>query len=214
MSALTVSLANIKGGVGKSTCAVHYAEWLRMKNFRTMLVDSDKQGSAASWAVWRITEAEKQAPEISRLYDKDLFVQIPALRDRYDRIVIDTRGADGAGMRAALVVSNMAIVPVRDSDFDSAALDDLLVLVSEARSINPNLRAFSFLSQIDSRRAYPTELEKYLTEIGLPPLKAVIRHRAAYARAGRGLSVFELGDTRASAEMHQLCEEIDNELQR
>jgi len=212
MTALTVALANVKGGVGKSTCAIHYAEWLRINNYRVMLIDSDKQGSAASWAVWRITEAEKPAPEICRLYDKDLFVQAPAFRDRYDRIVIDTRGSDGAGTRAALVVSQLAIVPVRDSDFDSAALDDLMTLIDEARSLNPNLRAFSYLSQIDSRRAYPAELEKYMTDVGLPPLKTVIRHRAAYARAVRGLSVFELNDEKANLEMTNLCKEIDDEL--
>lgn len=214
MNSSVVVLANVKGGVGKSTCAVHFAEWLRMRSHRVMLVDSDKQGSAASWAVWRITEAQQPAPEISRLYDKELLVQIPSLRQRYERIVIDTRGSDGAGTRAAMVLAQLVIVPVRDSDFDAAALDDLMGIIDEARAINPNLRAFSYLSQIDSRRVFPADLLAYMSEIGLPPLKTVIRHRAAFAKAGRGLSVFETGDAKAAEEMNNLCQEIEDELSK
>lgn len=212
MASSVVALANVKGGVGKSTCAVHLAEWMRHRGKQVILVDSDKQGSAAAWAVWRMTEAEKPAPQITRLYEKELLVQIPSLRERYERIVIDTRGSDGTGTRAALVVAQVVVVPVRDSDFDAAALDDLMALIGEARAINPDLRAFAYLSQIDSRRAFPAELLAYMEEVGLVPLKTVIRHRAAFSKAGRGLSVFEIGDQKASEEMDALCQEIENEL--
>lgn len=212
MSALTVAFANVKGGVGKSTTAVHYAEWIRSKGNRVMLIDSDKQGSAASWAVWRQTETDNPAPEISRLYSKDLLVQVPALREHYDRIVIDTRGADGASIRAAMVVSQIVIIPVRDSDFDAAALTDVAELISEARAVNPNLRAFSFLSQFDARRSFPHEQAKYMIELGMPPLESVLHFRAVFARVSRGRTVFELGDESARVEMTNLCKEIEDEL--
>lgn len=214
MSALTVAFANVKGGVGKSTTAVHYAEWIRAKGNRVMLVDSDKQGSAASWAVWRQAETDMPAPEISRLYAKDLLVQVPALREHYDRIVIDTRGADGASIRAAMVVSQIVVIPVRDSDFDAAALSDVAELIAEARSVNPDLRAYSFLSQFDTRRSYPHEQAEFMSELGMPPLESILHFRAVFARVSRGRTVFELGDDNARIEMTNLCKEIENELQK
>lgn len=210
MSAITIALANSKGGAGKSTTAVHLAEWMRQHGHRVMLVDSDKQGSAASWVVWRLTEEQKEAPELTRLYDKDLFAQVPALKRQYDRIIIDTRGADSAGARAALLVADMAVVPVRDSDFDSAAIDDLLGMVEEVRTVNDALKVRSFLSQIDARRSFPVEVRDQLAEVGFSPMETVVHFRAAFSKALRGSTVFELSDKRAKDEMLKLCMEIEN----
>lgn len=210
MTAKTVALANTKGGVGKSTTAVHFAEWLRQQGHRVMLVDSDKQGSAASWVVWRLTEVGVEAPEITRLYDKDLFAQVPALKKQYDYIIIDTRGADSGGARAALIVADMAVMPVRDSDFDSAAVDDLRDIVDEIRTVNPALQVRSFLCQIDSRRAFPDSVRQQLLDVGFEPMNAVVHFRAAFSKALRGRTVFELSDKKASEEMLALCMEIKN----
>lgn len=44
--AYTVVFTNLKGGCGKSTSAVHFAQYSALQGYRTLLIDTDPQGSA------------------------------------------------------------------------------------------------------------------------------------------------------------------------
>lgn len=46
---MVIVLANSKGGVGKSTLAVHLAVWLYDRGHRVALVDADVQSSSSVW---------------------------------------------------------------------------------------------------------------------------------------------------------------------
>ena len=70
-------MVNSKGGVGKTTTAVHLAAMLSRQG-NTLLIDGDHQASAASWAAWR---REKN-------YNPDLKVNI--LLTRIDARTKDT----------------------------------------------------------------------------------------------------------------------------
>lgn len=43
-----LSVQNFKGGVGKTSIAVHLAQWLAIQGFRTLLIDLDSQASATT----------------------------------------------------------------------------------------------------------------------------------------------------------------------
>lgn len=207
----TISFANLKGGVGKSTGAVHFATYLA-EDGSVLLIDSDKQGSAASWAVWR-ADAGKPVPRVVRLYDKELLVQGRPMAAEHAWTVIDTRGSDSASTRAALVMSDLALVPVRDSEFDSAAIDDLLAVLSEASALNPGLKVMAYLSQVDKRAKFPKEHIEFLQQRGIQCCETFVSFRRAYNRSTDGKLVDELGDETAQTEMRALLNEVKAALQ-
>jgi chromosome partitioning protein len=51
------SFLNQKGGVGKTTLAVHVADAFVRQGKRTLLIDADPQGSALDWAASREAES-------------------------------------------------------------------------------------------------------------------------------------------------------------
>ena len=46
---MILAVANSKGGVGKSTLAVHLAAWLARQGHRVILADCDTQQSSSQW---------------------------------------------------------------------------------------------------------------------------------------------------------------------
>jgi chromosome partitioning protein len=83
-----IALTNPKGGVGKSTVAVHLAAWCYREGRRTVLVDADAQGASS---LWLQEEAEPAIP-ISRLQPPDeILDQVPRLSSKFDVLERGTR---------------------------------------------------------------------------------------------------------------------------
>src|SRR5437588_208927 len=82
---MIVTLASVKGGVGKSTCAIHIAAYLRFLS-STLLVDSDRIRSCVAW--------NKRGKLPFPVVDENH--QAKAMRDtRYEYVVFDTASAQG-----------------------------------------------------------------------------------------------------------------------
>src|SRR5580698_1287900 len=104
---MIIAIANSKGGVGKSTLAVHLAAWLHDQGHRVTLADCDTQQSSSEW----IREA---VPEIKavRLDNPDVILsELPALYSEADYVVADGPGSQSETSRALLLRADLAIVP-------------------------------------------------------------------------------------------------------
>ena len=117
---------NTKGGVGKTTTAVHLAVLLS-KDSRTLLIDGDPQASAASWAAWRREKPEYQvSPTTTCLAGKAILHEGKPLAEGYAHTVVDAGGRDSAGLRSALLLAQRAIIPIGASQLDAAAMTDVM----------------------------------------------------------------------------------------
>ena len=204
-----IAVVNTKGGVGKTTVATHLAGMLA-QGAPTLLIDGDPQASAASWAAWRREANREPSPTTTCLLGKAVFDEGKNLGKGFAHTVIDAGGRDSAGLRAALLLAERAVVPVGASNLDAAAMTDLLEIVELAKDFNAGLDVQVLMMRIDPRTRDTGEMLEYLRENELRVLNARICERVAYRRAiGEGATVAEIGkDAQAIAEMQALFEEI------
>ncbi len=203
------AVVNSKGGVGKTTTAVHLAAMLA-RDSRTLLIDGDPQASAASWASWRRDTEYSPSPTTTCLLGKAILTEGKALSEGFDNVVVDAGGRDSVGLRSALLLAEKAIIPIGASNLDAAAITDLLTIVELARDYNENLDVHVLLTRIDPRTKDAAEMLDFLTEQKLSVLHTKVCERVAFRRAiGEGAIVQELGrDQAAIAEIEAFYSEV------
>jgi chromosome partitioning protein len=203
------AVVNTKGGVGKTTTAVHLATMLARTD-RTLLIDGDPQASAASWAAWRRDAQREPSPTTTCLAGKAILSEGKTLSEGFVHTVVDAGGRDSVGLRSALLLARQAIVPVGASNLDAAAMTDLLEVIDMAKDYNSELQVRIFLTRIDSRTKDAAEMLAFLHEQKLPVSSSRACERVAYRRAiGEGAIVQELGkDPSSSQEMEAFLAEV------
>src|ERR1700722_1518744 len=108
-----IGLLSRKGGVGKTTLAVHLAVLAQQVGQRTLLIDLDPQRSAAAW--WRAREAE--TPALVETEPAKLRGILDAARaDGVDLVVVDTPPSVEADVAHVAGVADLVLIPTRAGD--------------------------------------------------------------------------------------------------
>src|SRR3954454_13718178 len=174
----TLGVLSRKGGVGKTTLALHMAVLAQAAGRRTLLVDLDPQRSAATW--WRAREAdtpllaESDAEKLRGLLDA-------AQSDGIDLVVVDTRPSAEADAVEVATLANLVLVPVRPAILDlRSVLGTLDIVKGTARRALIALNACPPARGIgeapvtgDARRA--------LAAFGVPVAAVAITGRVAFS---------------------------------
>ncbi len=181
---MILTIASFKGGVGKSTSAIHLAAYLQQKA-PTLLIDGDLNRSVTAWAgrgdpLFKVVD-ERQAAKYAR---------------HYEHIVIDTPARPGRDDLKTLADGcDLLIIP---SSPDAFALDALMLTVDTLTELDANCYKV-LLTIIPPHPSKEGEKARTsLAQAGLPLFQTGIRRLVAFQRSALlGVPVFEVEDPRA-----------------
>jgi len=181
---MIITVASFKGGVGKTTTAVHLAAFLQKKS-PTLLIDGDPNRSASKWTTRGELPFKVVDERQSARYARD-----------YEHIVIDTEARPNEDdLRALADGCDLLVIPTTP---DALALDALILTVEALEKVGAD-RYRILLTIIPPRPSRDgEEARQMLKRRGLPVFKGEIKRLVAFQKASlAGVPVYDVGDPRA-----------------
>lgn len=208
---MIVAFLNQKGGVGKTTLALHLAGAWSARGRRVLVVDADPQASALDWADQRLREGLPRLFGVLGLARETLHKELPDLARETDHLIIDGPPRVAGIARSALLAADLVLIPAQPSPFDGWASSEMLRLLAEARIFRPELRARMLLNRCAARTVIARETAEALADQDPPMLASRVGQRVAFADAARTGRLASESDTgqMATRDIESLADELD-----
>ena len=207
---MIVALLNQKGGVGKTTLALHLAGAWAAQGLRVLVIDADPQGSALDWSEQRSREGLPRLFGVLGLARETLHRELSEIARDADHVLVDGPPRVTGIARSALLAADVVLVPATPSPFDGWASGEMLRLLGEARIFRPELIARFVLNRCAARTVIAREIGDALADSDPPVLASRIGQRIAFADSARtGRLVCELDRASPAAiEIAALASEV------
>lgn len=195
---MIIGLLNQKGGVGKTTLAIHLATAFALQKKRVLLVDADPQGSALDWAASR---QEEELFSVIGLPKAILHKNLPDMAADYDYIIIDGPPRSYEVARSAIMASDYILLPVQPSPYDIWAAKEIVDLIEEAKVYKGDTKCAFVINRKITNTAIGRDVRDALSGYQIGTLDAAICQRVLFAEsAASGSTVLEQAPTSSAAQ--------------
>lgn len=186
---MIISILNQKGGVGKTTLAVNLSRSFTKKGKKTLLVDSDAQGSALNWHERSNGELLDMTCINKTTFEKDIMKFVGA----YDYIFVDGVPRVSPLTICAIRCSDLILIPVQPSPYDIWATEDIVRHAKDRHQItNGKLKTAFVVSRKIANSNIAKEIDSELAKMELPTFKNGTCQRVAYATSvEKGITVLD-----------------------
>jgi chromosome partitioning protein len=200
MATVTV-IANLKGGVGKSTTTIHLATAAQMAGIQTAIIDIDPDQQAA--AKWSDSRTVERPPVYSAVHSRLAHSIAEAERGGAELIFIDTAAFEQKILNTSIQLAHLVLIPCRPTAQDVqylTATTDIAAAFQKPAAI--------VLNQVEPRLPETEQARSLISSLGLALAPMYLSKAVAYQRAiAAGLGVTEYEPTgKAAQEILSLLE--------
>ena len=189
MLSKVITIAQQKGGTGKTTLAVHLAlAFIKYHNHKVAIIDTDPQGSLGKWFMIR---SEKNS------LDKNLTFKTASLwgaqyeskilKQDHDIVIIDTPPKIESDARPAIEASDLVLIPVAPSPVDFWATEAIIEIAKKAKR-----KVLIQINRANHRSKLISKTHEYIKSINVKSTDTLIGHRQIFVSSmGEGKTVVE-----------------------
>ena len=189
MLSKVITIAQQKGGTGKTTLAVHLAlAFIKYHNHKVAIIDTDPQGSLGKWFVIRSEKnglnknlTFKTASLWGAQYESKM------LKQEHDIVIIDTPPKIESDARPAIEAADLVLIPVAPSHVDFWATEAIIEIAKKAKR-----KVLIQINRANHRSKLISKTHEYIKSINVKSTDTLIGHRQIFvASMGEGKTVVE-----------------------
>ena len=206
MAGAIITVAQQKGGSGKTTLTANLAIGFLRQGKRVALVDIDPQGSLGRWFMTRLETDEALVENLDFATSSawGITYECRKLADGHDVVIVDTPPKADSDLRPALRAADLVIVPVSMSHVDLWATEGVLALARRE-----DKEALVVINRARAGTRLAADVAEAAGKLSARIAETQLANRVIYAEAlGRGRGAAEGPKTPARAEVDALAEEV------
>ena len=215
-----ITVANQKGGVGKTTVCCNLAVEAAKEGYKVLILDADKQKSSMVFRANRGDKAEKHDISAFIVNDKNVLMDSQKLQADFDIAFIDGGGHNDVLFRACLYAAarGMILLPLKGSELDFRSSQETIDIIQKAREVGVNIPAYAVWNMAKARTIVGNQINslmgEYAPTMDVGYLGCRLGDREAFVQSySLGLGVSEYDPTsKAAAELALLWEEVKEKM--
>ena len=207
MLSKVITIAQQKGGTGKTTLAVHLAlAFTNYHNFKVAIIDTDPQGSLGKW--FMIREEKKLSNDNLTFKTASLWgaqYESKSLKKDNDIVIIDTPPKIESDARPSIESADLVLIPMAASHVDFWATGAIVEIAKKA-----NKKILIQINRSSQRSKLISKTNDFIKSLNLSATKTIIGNRQIFASSmGEGKTAVEKQKkSNAVEEIKNLSEQI------
>ena len=205
-----ISILNPKGGCGKTTLSSNLGSSLLLDGYKTLLIDTDPQGTLRDW---KSMDENDNQPQIIVIDRPNLQKDLTSIAINFDYLIIDGAAKLQDMIAFAVKNSDVILIPIQPSAADIWACEALIHLIKARQEVTDGIPKAAFIISRQIKNSnLARDIDEALKQFSFPVFNSRTTQRVIYGEAlSSGKSVFNIESSgEAASEIQNITKELQN----